>query len=215
MHRYQILIEYVGSNYRGWQIQKKGQTIQGVLQDKISKLLKKRINIVGSGRTDAGVHAVCQSAHFDYELIITNKDKFLKWSCHKITKEWSFTWVNNAVSKDLYKDKIKKYSLWNHDNCIIPMAFDSSGNIAPKSKSFINKLYATSTGENGSHVQRNWNSETQRRYLKKNFLDSISLLFAKFKVKDIQNMEKVPLQHRLDQEAARDPHEQERRRRLE
>ena len=37
MHRYQVLIEYVGSNYKGWQIQKKGQTIQGVLQDKISK----------------------------------------------------------------------------------------------------------------------------------------------------------------------------------
>ena len=145
----------------------------------------------------------------------SNKDKFLKWSCDKVTKEWSYTWVNNAVAKDLYKDKIKKYSLWDHNNCIIPMAFDSSGNIAPKSKSFINKLYATSTGENGSHVQRNWNSETQRRYLKKNFLDSISLLFAKFRVKDIQNMEKVPLQHRLDQEAARDPHEQERRRRLE
>ena len=36
----------------------------------------------------------------------SNKDKFLKWSCQKITKEWSFTWVNNAVSKDLYKDKI-------------------------------------------------------------------------------------------------------------
>ena len=45
--------------------------------------------------------------------------------------------------------------------------------------------------------------------------DSICLLFAKFRVKDIQNTEKVPLQHRLDQEAARDPHEQERRRRLE
>ena len=53
------------------------------------------------------------------------------------------------------------------------------------------------------------------RYLKKNFLDSISSLFAKFRVKDMQNMEKVPLQYRLDQEAARDPQEQERRRRLE
>ena len=42
MYRYQILIEYVGTNYRGWQIQKKGQTIQGVLQDKISKLLKEK-----------------------------------------------------------------------------------------------------------------------------------------------------------------------------
>ena len=45
MHKYQILIEYVGTNYRGWQIQKKGQTIQGVLQDKLSKLLKEK-NII-------------------------------------------------------------------------------------------------------------------------------------------------------------------------
>jgi tRNA pseudouridine38-40 synthase len=64
MHKYQILIEYVGTNYRGWQIQKKGQTIQGVLQDKLSKLLKEKIIITGSGRTDAGVHAIAQSAHF-------------------------------------------------------------------------------------------------------------------------------------------------------
>ena len=63
MHKYQILIEYVGTNYRGWQIQKKGQTIQGVLQDKLSKLLKEKIIIIGSGRTDAGVHAIAQSAH--------------------------------------------------------------------------------------------------------------------------------------------------------
>ena len=93
----------------------------------------------------------------------SNKDKFLKWICDKVTKEWSYTWVNNAISKDPYKDNIKKYSLWDHNNCIIPLAFDSSGNIAPKSKSFINKLYATSIGESGSHTQRNWNSEIQRR----------------------------------------------------
>ncbi len=78
MHRYQVLIEYEGSNYRGWQIQKKGQTIQGILQNKISKLLKKKINIVGSGRTDSGVHAIGQSAHFDCEFMIKNKDRFLK-----------------------------------------------------------------------------------------------------------------------------------------
>jgi len=78
MHKYQILIEYVGTNYRGWQIQKKGQTIQGVLQDKISKLLKEKIIIIGSGRTDAGVHAIAQSAHFDCKNIIKDKDRFLK-----------------------------------------------------------------------------------------------------------------------------------------
>ena len=65
MYRYQIIVEYVGTNYSGWQIQKKGLTIQGVLQNKISKLLKDKITVVGSGRTDAGVHAIGQSAHFD------------------------------------------------------------------------------------------------------------------------------------------------------
>ena len=65
MFRYQLLIEYLGTNYKGWQIQKKNKTIQGILQDKIRKLLKENITIVGSGRTDAGVHAIEQSAHFD------------------------------------------------------------------------------------------------------------------------------------------------------
>ena len=68
MFRYQLLIEYLGTNYKGWQIQKKNKTIQGILQDKIRKLLKENITIVGSGRTDAGVHAVQMFAHFDYEL---------------------------------------------------------------------------------------------------------------------------------------------------
>ena len=60
MFKYQILIEYVGSNFRGWQIQKKGKTIQGLIQEKVSKLLKEKIIILGSGRTDAGVHAIAQ-----------------------------------------------------------------------------------------------------------------------------------------------------------
>ncbi len=45
MHKYQILVEYVGSNFRGWQVQKKGKTIQGLIQEKISKLLKQKILI--------------------------------------------------------------------------------------------------------------------------------------------------------------------------
>ena len=43
MFRYQILIEYVGTNFRGWQVQKKGKTIQGLVQEKISNLLKEKI----------------------------------------------------------------------------------------------------------------------------------------------------------------------------
>ena len=78
MYRYQILIEYVGTNFRGWQVQKKGKTIQGLIQGKISKLLKEKILLFGSGRTDTGVHAIEQSAHFDCKKKIYQLDKFIK-----------------------------------------------------------------------------------------------------------------------------------------
>ena len=78
MHRYQILIEYVGTNFIGWQIQSKGQSIQKFVQIRISKLLKEKISLVGSGRTDSGVHAIEQSAHFDCKKKIENLNKFLK-----------------------------------------------------------------------------------------------------------------------------------------
>ncbi len=78
MNRYQILIEYVGTNYNGWQVQKKGKTIQGRIQNAISKIFKEKINIIGSGRTDSGVHALEQSAHFDTNTKIKDSYKFLK-----------------------------------------------------------------------------------------------------------------------------------------
>ena len=78
MFKYQILIEYVGTNFRGWQVQKKGRTIQGIVQQKISRLLKEKIILVGSGRTDTGVHAIEQSAHFESKTKIKNSAKFLK-----------------------------------------------------------------------------------------------------------------------------------------
>ena len=87
MFRYQILIEYEGTNFRGWQIQKKGKTVQGLLQEKISKLLKEKIIIYGAGRLDVGVHAKEQSAHFDCKNDITEFDKFLKSINHFLNKD--------------------------------------------------------------------------------------------------------------------------------
>ncbi len=78
MHRYQICIEYVGTNFIGWQIQKKGNSVQKFVQSVISKIVKKEVSLVGSGRTDAGVHARGQSAHFECEKKIINSDKFIK-----------------------------------------------------------------------------------------------------------------------------------------
>ena len=87
MPRYQILIEYAGSNFRGWQVKKKGKTVQGLIQKKISKLLKKKILIYGAGRLDSGVHAIEQSAHFDHNIEIKKKDKFIKSLNHFLRKE--------------------------------------------------------------------------------------------------------------------------------
>ena len=87
MPRYQILIEYLGSNFRGWQVQNKGKTVQGLIQKKISKLLNKKIIINGAGRLDSGVHAIEQSAHFDFNKEIENKDRFLKSINYFLRKE--------------------------------------------------------------------------------------------------------------------------------
>ena len=86
MPRYQILIEYVGTNFIGWQVQKKGNSIQGLIQKIISKILKEKITIIGSGRTDSGVHAIEQSAHFDCAKIIKDKKKKTIISCALLCK---------------------------------------------------------------------------------------------------------------------------------
>ena len=78
MNRYQVLIEYEGTKFFGWQIQKNVNTIQKLVQSKISKILKEKIHLIGSGRTDSGVHAWEQSAHFDSKKKIINYDKFIK-----------------------------------------------------------------------------------------------------------------------------------------
>ena len=78
MFRYQIKVEYDGTDFVGWQYQKNGKSIQGVLQKILLQFLKKKIIVVGSGRTDSGVHAIEQSAHIDLEKKILEKKKFLQ-----------------------------------------------------------------------------------------------------------------------------------------
>ena len=102
MHRYQILIEYVGTHFVGWQIQSKGRSIQKLIQNRLSRILKEKIQLVGSGRTDSGVHAIEQSAHFDCKNEILNMDRFLKSINY---------FVNNS---DISILKIKKKNLKFH-----------------------------------------------------------------------------------------------------
>jgi tRNA pseudouridine38-40 synthase len=64
MRNIKLIIEYDGTNYQGWQVQPKGQTIQGILEEKLGLLTGEPVQLFGSGRTDSGVHALGQVAHF-------------------------------------------------------------------------------------------------------------------------------------------------------
>ena len=73
MFTQQITVEYLGTNFVGWQIQKNGLSVQEVLEKVLSKCLKEKIKVIGSGRTDSGVHASEQSAHFKTKHKINDK----------------------------------------------------------------------------------------------------------------------------------------------
>jgi tRNA pseudouridine38-40 synthase len=63
MFNYKLTIQYDGTNYAGWQIQANAPTIQAVISNSIKQILQEDINLVGAGRTDAGVHALGQVAN--------------------------------------------------------------------------------------------------------------------------------------------------------
>lgn len=65
MARYLITLQYDGTNYHGFQIQDNANTVQAEVEKALSSLLNEDIKIIASGRTDTGVHAIAQKAHFD------------------------------------------------------------------------------------------------------------------------------------------------------
>ena len=77
MQRYKIIIEYDGTPFVGWQFQKNGQSVQEVLQKAIFDFSKEKVVVTGAGRTDSGVHALAQTAHFDLKKKMRKKNILL------------------------------------------------------------------------------------------------------------------------------------------
>jgi len=94
MMRYFIELAYNGKNYHGWQTQPNTITVQGVLEKALSTLLRKEIQVVGAGRTDAGVHAKQLFAHFDFDEIEAVSELHFK--------------LNSFLPKDISVQKIFK-----------------------------------------------------------------------------------------------------------
>jgi tRNA pseudouridine38-40 synthase len=65
MKRYFLKIEYNGSNFSGWQVQKNKRTVQGEFENALEKVFHEKVEVCASGRTDAKVHALDQAVHFD------------------------------------------------------------------------------------------------------------------------------------------------------
>lgn len=68
--RYFLKISYKGSEYHGWQVQQNARSVQGLINETLSKILGEDISVAGSGRTDTGVHALEQYAHFDTSQLL-------------------------------------------------------------------------------------------------------------------------------------------------
>ena len=72
LRNFKLILEYDGTSFSGWQTQEKGlRTIQSHLEEKLEKIFKKKIHCQASGRTDQGVHALSQVAHFKVDTKIT------------------------------------------------------------------------------------------------------------------------------------------------
>lgn len=66
MPRYKISIEFDGTNYSGWQKQPNSNTVEAEIENALSRILSQAVDVIGQGRTDSGVHAEEQVAHFDF-----------------------------------------------------------------------------------------------------------------------------------------------------
>ena len=125
---YQLIIEYDGTKFVGWQAQKSGISIQGEIQKILKRFLKTDIKLLGSGRTDSGVHALGQSANFliNYKIdkkkllttlnhflkkkkisILSIKNKKLDFHSRYSAKERRYLYIiyNREAPLSLYKDK--------------------------------------------------------------------------------------------------------------
>jgi tRNA pseudouridine38-40 synthase len=96
--RYFFRVEYDGTTFNGWQRQPNGPSIQELIENALGVVLRNRIEIVGAGRTDAGVHAKAQGAHFDFdgEINIRKLERSVNSLLPSAIAIYNFTSVDSA-----------------------------------------------------------------------------------------------------------------------
>ena len=118
-----LIVTYDGTDFSGWQIQKSGRTVQGEIQSALKTLTGEEITVTGSGRTDAGVHAVCQVASFETSASIPPKNfaKALNTVLAGDVKIISSEQVEDGFNARKHaKKKTYRYTLYRSD-CALPL----------------------------------------------------------------------------------------------
>lgn len=122
-----LVLQYHGRDFCGWQVQPGLRTVQGVLEDTIASLIGSHVTVTGSGRTDSGVHALCQVAHFDTDYISIPPERY-SFALNvilppdvKVLK--SFLAPDGFHARYAAKRKTYKYSFYVSD-CTLPMYDD-------------------------------------------------------------------------------------------
>ena len=127
MQRYKIIIEYDGSGYVGWQKQDNGISIQESLEESIKSLTSETVQVFGAGRTDAGVHALGQVAHFDLKKKCTTRE--IQEGLNQYLKPRLIAIIDaKVVSKDFHarfsaKKRIYSYTIVNRRS---PLTIDKN-----------------------------------------------------------------------------------------
>ena len=127
MQRYKIIIEYDGSSYVGWQKQDNGISIQESLEESIKSLTSENVQVFGAGRTDAGVHALGQVAHFDLKKKCTTRE--IQEGLNQYLKPRLIAIIDaKVVSKDFHarfsaKKRIYSYTIVNRRS---PLTIDKN-----------------------------------------------------------------------------------------
>jgi len=164
MRNIKLIIEYDGTKYHGWQKQPNGITIQQVLEQTILKITNENINITGSGRTDAGVHAIGQVANFKtnsriseenfqkaintllpYDIVIVSA-KEVDADFHSQYNALSKTYLYKTINRP-YRSALLKQRAW-----YMPYSLDLK-NMATAAKHLIGKHDFKIFAKSGSNIK--------------------------------------------------------------
>lgn len=113
---YKVHLSYDGTDFHGWQKQPRKRTVQGVVEETLTKIIQKKIPVIGSGRTDAGVHALGQIAHFRASLALTEGELFRAFNS-LLPKDVRIVSVDTTApdfhARKMARSKVYQYRIFN------------------------------------------------------------------------------------------------------